>query len=139
MFVVFQQLLFQKEVATLRIASTYLLAMELVERRKYFFSATDGLDFVRTNGNDFGSCHHHHHHRRRQSSINISHFQYNSISFTCTDFARSLSGEHYDLQVVSPRNYFLFTPLLASTAVGTLESRTIIESIRHARKEVHVD
>jgi NADH dehydrogenase FAD-containing subunit len=32
--------------------------------------------------------------------------------------------------VVSPRSYFVFTPLLASTAVGTLEFRTCLESVR---------
>jgi NADH dehydrogenase FAD-containing subunit len=32
--------------------------------------------------------------------------------------------------VVSPRSYFVFTPLLASTAVGTLEFRTTLESVR---------
>jgi NADH dehydrogenase FAD-containing subunit len=34
------------------------------------------------------------------------------------------------LTVVSPRNHFIFTPLLPSTAVGTLESRCIQEPIR---------
>lgn len=29
----------------------------------------------------------------------------------------------YDVIVVSPRNHFLFTPLLAGTTVGTLEFR----------------
>ena len=38
--------------------------------------------------------------------------------------------------VVSPRNHFLFTPLLASTTVGTLEFRSIIESVRVARPDV---
>lgn len=38
-------------------------------------------------------------------------------------------GDFILLQV-SPRNHFLFTPLLASTAVGTLEFRTIIEPVR---------
>lgn len=32
--------------------------------------------------------------------------------------------------VISPRNYFVFTPLLASTTVGTLEYRAIVESVR---------
>ena len=32
--------------------------------------------------------------------------------------------------VVSPRSYFVFTPLLASAAVGTLEARTTLESVR---------
>jgi NADH dehydrogenase FAD-containing subunit len=34
------------------------------------------------------------------------------------------------LTVVSPANYFLFTPLLPSTAVGTLEFRCIQEPVR---------
>lgn len=34
------------------------------------------------------------------------------------------------LTVVSPRNYFLFTPLLPSVAVGTTEPRSIMEPIR---------
>ena len=41
----------------------------------------------------------------------------------------------YDVTVVSPRNHFLFTPLLPSTAVGTVEFRTIIEPIRTIRRE----
>lgn len=36
----------------------------------------------------------------------------------------------YEVIVVSPRNYFLFTPLLASSAVGTIEFRSIVEPIR---------
>ncbi|MEK9138697.1 MAG: FAD-dependent oxidoreductase, partial [Bacteroidota bacterium] len=42
----------------------------------------------------------------------------------------------YDITVVSPRNHFLFTPLLPSTTVGTLEFRRIIEPIRHTRKDI---
>ncbi len=33
--------------------------------------------------------------------------------------------------VVSPKNFFLFTPLLPSVAVGTLNPRSIIQSIRY--------
>jgi NADH:ubiquinone reductase (non-electrogenic) len=33
--------------------------------------------------------------------------------------------------VVSPRNYFLFTPLLPSCTVGTIEVRSIMEPIRY--------
>eukprot|EP01125_Pyxidicula_operculata_P011473 TRINITY_DN375_c0_g2_i2.p1 TRINITY_DN375_c0_g2~~TRINITY_DN375_c0_g2_i2.p1 ORF type:complete len:359 (-),score=64.00 TRINITY_DN375_c0_g2_i2:33-1109(-) len=36
----------------------------------------------------------------------------------------------YNVTVVSPRNHFLFTPLLASTTVGTLDFRSIIEPVR---------
>jgi NADH dehydrogenase FAD-containing subunit len=35
--------------------------------------------------------------------------------------------------VVSPRSYFVFTPLLASTSVGTLEFRTALEPVRSRR------
>lgn len=38
----------------------------------------------------------------------------------------------FDVAVVSPRNHFLFTPLLPSTTVGTIEFRSIIEPIRSA-------
>jgi NADH:ubiquinone reductase (non-electrogenic) len=41
--------------------------------------------------------------------------------------------EDYRITVISPRNHFLFTPLLPSTTVGTIEFRSIIEPVRHAR------
>lgn len=34
------------------------------------------------------------------------------------------------MHLVSPKNYFTFTPLLASTSVGTLEFRSAIEPVR---------
>lgn len=40
----------------------------------------------------------------------------------------------YDVVVVSPRNHFLFTPLLPSTTVGTIEFRSIIEPVRTANR-----
>ncbi|KAJ3140792.1 hypothetical protein HK101_003472, partial [Irineochytrium annulatum] len=42
---------------------------------------------------------------------------------------RKLSRNDYDVTVVSPRNHFVFTPLLASTAVGTLEFRCVVEPV----------
>lgn len=39
--------------------------------------------------------------------------------------------KHLSVIVISPRNHFLFTPLLASTTVGTLEFRSIIEPVRN--------
>ncbi|CAI5706616.1 unnamed protein product [Peronospora effusa] len=39
-------------------------------------------------------------------------------------------GRSVDLVIVSKRNHFLYTPLLASTTVGTLEFRSIIEPLR---------
>ncbi|MBI4534811.1 MAG: FAD-dependent oxidoreductase [Ignavibacteriae bacterium] len=44
--------------------------------------------------------------------------------------------DDYNVTVVSPRNHFLFTPLLPSTTVGTIEFRSIIEPIRHARRDI---
>ncbi|KAF1336683.1 Nadh-ubiquinone oxidoreductase, partial [Globisporangium splendens] len=46
-------------------------------------------------------------------------------------------GRPVDIVVVSKRNHFLYTPLLASTTVGTLEFRSIIEPLRdnHFRHE----
>ncbi|KAK3295940.1 pyridine nucleotide-disulfide oxidoreductase-domain-containing protein [Chaetomium fimeti] len=45
-------------------------------------------------------------------------------------FARTLDPAKYERVIISPRSYFVFTPLLASTAVGTLEFRTILEPVR---------
>lgn len=47
-----------------------------------------------------------------------------------TSLLKSIDTEAYNVTVVSPRNYFLFTPLLPSVTVGTLESRSIIEPTR---------
>lgn len=38
--------------------------------------------------------------------------------------------------IVSPRNFFFFTPLLSAAAVGTVELRSIVEPIRHANPYV---
>ncbi|KAM3584087.1 hypothetical protein VKS41_004054 [Umbelopsis sp. WA50703] len=43
---------------------------------------------------------------------------------------KDLNRKDYQITVVSPRNYFVFTPLLASTAVGTLEFRCATEPVR---------
>ena len=52
---------------------------------------------------------------------------------------RHVNKNLFDVIVISPRNHFLFTPLLASTTVGTLEFRSIIEPIRNTgfRNEQH--
>jgi NADH:ubiquinone reductase (non-electrogenic) len=55
--------------------------------------------------------------------------------FGAFNLVQHLSHE-YDITIVSPRNHFLFTPLLPSTTVGTTEFRSIIEPIRHARKHL---
>jgi hypothetical protein len=50
--------------------------------------------------------------------------------------ARRLDPKKYQAVVVSPRSYFVFTPLLASTSVGTLEFRTALEPVRSRRQQV---
>ena len=45
------------------------------------------------------------------------------------------NANNVDVTVISPRNYFLFTPMLAGAALGTLEPRSIIEPIRAANPQ----
>lgn len=47
-----------------------------------------------------------------------------------------LNEGDYDVTVISPTNYFLFTPMLPSAAVGTLEIKSLCESIRSIIKAV---
>eukprot|EP01090_Pellita_catalonica_P018821 TRINITY_DN619_c0_g1_i2.p1 TRINITY_DN619_c0_g1~~TRINITY_DN619_c0_g1_i2.p1 ORF type:complete len:440 (-),score=51.04 TRINITY_DN619_c0_g1_i2:459-1778(-) len=44
--------------------------------------------------------------------------------------AKDLDKARYDVTLISPRNHFLFTPLLCSTTVGTLEFRCASEPVR---------
>lgn len=43
---------------------------------------------------------------------------------------KNLNKDEYHVTVVSPSNYFLFTPMLPSGTVGTLELRSLVEPIR---------
>jgi len=43
---------------------------------------------------------------------------------------RNIDTKLYDVQCISPRNYFLMTPLLPSVSVGTVETRTVVEPVR---------
>ncbi|CAF3144724.1 unnamed protein product [Rotaria sp. Silwood2] len=45
-------------------------------------------------------------------------------------FLKHIDSHKYEVVCVSPRNYFLMTPLLPSVSVGTVETRTVIEAIR---------
>lgn len=42
---------------------------------------------------------------------------------------KEIDTKIYDVVCVSPRNHMVFTPLLASTCVGTLEFRSVAEPI----------
>ncbi|KAJ8611677.1 hypothetical protein MRB53_037788 [Persea americana] len=43
---------------------------------------------------------------------------------------KGLNPDDYHVTVVSPSNYFLFTPMLPSATVGTLELRSLVEPVR---------
>lgn len=47
-----------------------------------------------------------------------------------TSFLKNVDCSKYDVEIVSPRNYFAFTPLLPSVTCGTVEARSIAEPIR---------
>ena len=38
---------------------------------------------------------------------------------------KDIDAAKYDITVISPRNHMIFTPLLSSTCVGTLETRAV--------------
>ncbi|KAI9810308.1 MAG: NADH:ubiquinone oxidoreductase [Pycnora praestabilis] len=44
---------------------------------------------------------------------------------------KKLDTENYNVVVISPRNFFLFTPLLPSCTTGTIEHRSIMEPVRN--------
>jgi NADH:ubiquinone reductase (non-electrogenic) len=56
--------------------------------------------------------------------------------FAGVSLLRRITPSLYDVTVVSPRNHFLFTPLLPSTTVGTVEFRSIIEPVRTMRRDI---
>ena len=49
---------------------------------------------------------------------------------------KQLNPDDYHITVVSPVNYFLFTPMLPSATVGTLELRSLVEPIRRIVQRV---
>ena len=53
--------------------------------------------------------------------------------FAAFRFLKKINTKLYKITVISPRNHFLFTPLLPSTTVGTIEFRSIIEPIRNVK------
>ncbi|KAJ5806506.1 External alternative NADH-ubiquinone oxidoreductase [Penicillium pulvis] len=48
---------------------------------------------------------------------------------------KKLDTENYNVVVISPRNYFLFTPLLPSCTTGLIEHRSIMEPIRNVLRQ----
>jgi NADH dehydrogenase len=50
---------------------------------------------------------------------------------------KGLNPDDYHVTVISPKNYFLFTPMLPSATVGTLELRSLVEPIRRILHRVN--
>eukprot|EP00834_Sanchytrium_tribonematis_P001586 NODE_40_length_35084_cov_0.543519.p10 type:complete len:371 gc:universal NODE_40_length_35084_cov_0.543519:12998-11886(-) len=53
----------------------------------------------------------------------------------CTSLLKNLWSQEYRVTVVSPRNYFLFSPLLPSLTTGGIESRSIMMPIRYLLRQ----
>ena len=53
------------------------------------------------------------------------------------NFLKHLKAGNFDVAVVSPSNYFLFTPFLPSVTVGTVEGRSTVEPIRKIIQRYH--
>ncbi|KDN43790.1 nucleotide-binding domain-containing protein [Tilletiaria anomala UBC 951] len=49
----------------------------------------------------------------------------------------ALDPNKYNVTVVAPTNFYLFTPLLPSATVGTVEPRSLVESLRRIIARVH--
>ncbi|CAG8634684.1 5200_t:CDS:10, partial [Paraglomus occultum] len=50
---------------------------------------------------------------------------------------KELEKDQYCVTIISPINYFLFTPLLPSATVGTLETRSLLEPIRSIARKIN--
>ncbi|KAL3823165.1 hypothetical protein ACHAXA_010421 [Cyclostephanos tholiformis] len=48
-------------------------------------------------------------------------------------FLKNIDTNKYDVTVISPRNHFVFTPMLAGASVGTVDFKSITEPIREVR------
>ncbi|KAG9159392.1 hypothetical protein Leryth_010940 [Lithospermum erythrorhizon] len=51
--------------------------------------------------------------------------------WAATSFLKNLKDPSYDVRVISPRNYFAFTPLLPSVTCGTVDARSVVEPVRN--------
>lgn len=66
----------------------------------------------------------------------LLHVQTDSIAIPGTGWGsvsllKKLDTENYNVIVISPRNFFLFTPLLPSCTTSLIEHRSIMEPIRN--------
>jgi len=51
-------------------------------------------------------------------------------------FLKNIDTDKYHVTVISPRNYFVFTPMLAGASVGTVDFKSITEPIREINSKV---
>jgi NADH dehydrogenase FAD-containing subunit len=51
-------------------------------------------------------------------------------------FLKNIDTDKYDVTVISPRNYFVFTPMLAGASVGSVDFNSITEPIREINSKV---
>lgn len=54
-------------------------------------------------------------------------------------FLKGIDTKVYDVVCISPRNHMVFTPLLASTCVGTLEFRSVAEPVSRIQSALAKD
>lgn len=54
-------------------------------------------------------------------------------------FLKGINTKMYDVVCISPRNHMVFTPLLASTCVGTLEFRSVAEPVSRIQSALASD
>ncbi|KAK4711250.1 hypothetical protein R3W88_005763 [Solanum pinnatisectum] len=54
-------------------------------------------------------------------------------------FLKGIDTTMYDVVCIAPRNHMVFTPLLASTCVGTLEFRSVAEPVTQIQKALAKD
>lgn len=69
---------------------------------------------------------------RRKTRIVVLGTGWGAVSFLKTLDPKTYGPEgRYEVTVVSPRSYFLYTPLLPSAAAGTVQERSIMEPVRN--------
>eukprot|EP00571_Detonula_confervacea_P000047 CAMPEP_0172322936 /NCGR_PEP_ID=MMETSP1058-20130122/47351_1 /TAXON_ID=83371 /ORGANISM="Detonula confervacea, Strain CCMP 353" /LENGTH=597 /DNA_ID=CAMNT_0013038809 /DNA_START=87 /DNA_END=1880 /DNA_ORIENTATION=+ len=51
-------------------------------------------------------------------------------------FLKNIDTDKHDVTVISPRNYFVFTPMLAGASVGSVDFKSITESVREINNNV---
>lgn len=49
---------------------------------------------------------------------------------------KNINPDEYNITMIAPTNYFLYTPLLPSATVGTVEIRSLVEPIRKLVRDV---